>query len=152
MNYYKESWGEPKIQNMTADLAEGNTYSLEFTNSTYGTSGPNFPHIKYKTTNYKLLGDHGGEQTCFDCIDFNKSASEIADELGLYLPKESSKLTISGKPAFSSKYEEGMGDGDTISVLDYYIPNAYNNHHLKISIGRKYAEELNEFIKTINLK
>ncbi|KKW41717.1 MAG: hypothetical protein UY92_C0014G0042 [Candidatus Magasanikbacteria bacterium GW2011_GWA2_56_11] len=153
---YNNSWGTPKFTDETHKDGIGKLFKIGFANEKYTSvdNAPSTPQLWWETKDFApAAADYS--TTCFECINFNQSESEIIKALG-YENKNATaqKVSVNGKNALRVKtdYFEKMFDQGQISRLEYFVPNAFGDYHLQAVVSYSKADGLDTLMKDISFK
>jgi hypothetical protein len=153
---YNNSWGTPKLTDETHKDGTGKLFKIGFTNEKYTSvdNAPSTPQLWWETKDFApAVADYS--TTCFECINFNQSESEIIKTLG-YEEKNATaqKVSVDSKNALRVKtdYFEKMFDQGQINRLEYFVPNAFGDYHLQAVVSYSKADELDTLMKNISFK
>jgi hypothetical protein len=151
---HDQKWGAPNLtENSTV---KGKLYSINFENSRVRENEVTHtsPSIWWETKDL-VLSDGDYELTCFDCMDFTKSESDLIKELG-YEDKNAAleKTMIDGKNALrlTADYTVSLGETYRVNKVQYFIPNAFESNHFQVSVSAEMAQDLDEMMKTLVFK
>jgi hypothetical protein len=150
---YNNSWHTPKLTDKTHKDGKGKLFKIGFENEEYTTvdNAPSTPQLWWETKDFApTVASYN--ITCFECINFNQSESEIIEALG-YEDKNATaqKVSVDGKNAFRVKtdYFEKMFDQGQISRLKYFVPNAFGDYHFQAVVISSNADELDTLMNTL---
>lgn len=153
---YKNSWGAPEFRDETHKEGKGRLFKIGFANekNTNAVNSPSTPQLWWETKDFApAVADYS--TTCFECINFNQSESEIIKSLG-YKEKNATaqKVIVDGKNAFRVKtdYFEKMFDQGQTNQLEYFVPNAFGDYHLQTVVSYSKADELDTLMKNLSFK
>lgn len=143
---YDPAWGEPVVEE--EPTVAGMLTRVSF-GETFDTSKA--PAIWIESSDF-VPNDGDSGKFCFDCIqmtggDEEYYASQFAEYLGLEKEEVIARKTeVSLKDAVRV-HAEYLGMGDTpMDILSYYIPFAFEGHHITISGDNSIAVEIDEFV------
>jgi hypothetical protein len=153
---YSNLWGAASLVDETHEDGEGKLFKIVFANEQYSVvdNAPSTPQLWWETNDFApAVSDYS--TTCFECINFDQSESEIIKAFG-YEDKNAivEKTKVDGQSALRVKidYVDTFYDQGRINRLEYFVPNAFANYHFQAVISDSKADELNILMSTLSFK